>query len=115
MNDLVSVGGVCFVAVEPDAKGGADTQAHTDPHGPTRTDAEGKVPGDAAGGKRKYRPRGERSRKEQQRAASRHYYREYRVEILKKQQRHRQEHKEEVREYYRKYYAHYRQRRKEMR
>lgn len=94
MNDLVSVGGICFVAVEPEA--------------------ESPVLSEAAGGKRKNRPRGERSRKEQQRAASRHYYREHRAEISMKQKLYRQEHKEEVREYYRKYYAHYRLRKKEM-
>lgn len=93
MNDLVSVGGICFVAVEPEKN--ANTRMNTDPHGPTRTDAEGKVPGGAAGGKRKYRPRGERSRKEQQRAASRSY---------------RLRHPEQCREYQRLY----RQRRKEM-
>lgn len=94
----MTVGGVCFVAVEPE-KGNANTQTDPDPptqssgvastneHRLTRTSAETKVAGrdaEAAGGKRKYRARGERSRKEQQRAASRNYrlrhleyYREY--------------------------------------
>ena len=104
MNDLVSVGGICFVAVEPE-KGNANTRMNTDPHGPAQTEAESPVLSEAAGGKRKNRPRGERSRKEQQRAASRHYYREHKEYYRAKQAAYRQEHREELREYHRKYYA----------
>jgi len=93
MSELVSVGGVCFVAVEP------KTRTHTENTEKTektesaesevetrevRTDAGTEVLDGTSGGKRKYRAQGERTRKEQQRAASRNYrlrhleyYREY--------------------------------------
>ena len=38
MNDLVSVGGICFVAAEPEKN--ANTRMNPDPHGPAQTEAE---------------------------------------------------------------------------
>lgn len=85
MSDLVSVGGVCFVAVEPEtrnANNGANVTYEANE--PERAQYAETRESQNAGGKRKYRARGERSRREQQRAASRNYrlrhleyYREY--------------------------------------
>ena len=73
MTELVSVGGICFVAVPPENANQSD-----------KSDiAESQVtvlPSVTA--KRKYRPRGERTRKEQQREASRRYYWSHRSEKL---------------------------------
>ncbi len=66
--------------------------------------------------KKKYRPRGSRTRKEQQAAAARSYYRRHRLEILASRKARREQclkngrayraaHAEEVRQYQRSYYA----------
>ena len=98
MNDLISVGGVCFVAVSS-AANMSDQSDRSD-----KSDiAESPAPDESAEGKRKYRPRGERSRKEQQRAASRKYYWEHRAEIAEKQKRYRADkaHRREIQRRYR--------------
>ena len=101
MNDLISVGGVCFVAVEPekgtanlDGRDGQDglERIGTDPASPEGyAVASGEEADEAEQDhrpKRKYRPRGERTRQEQWRDAARRY---------------RLEHRDKVREYQRKY------------
>ncbi len=60
-NDLVSASGICFVASQP-----------TEPPIPVSRPPK------------KYRPRGERTRQQQLRDASRNYYRIHRLEILAK-------------------------------
>lgn len=104
MTDLVSVGGICFVA-------GTPVQPETEKTGETAV--------------RKNRPRGERSRKEQRKAAWAKYYAEHRAEHLAKQiarhradpeknnsrlRKYRAEHPEEVKAYHRAYYAAHRDR-----
>ena len=94
MTELVTVGGVCFVAVEPE-KVNANPIGPIRPIGPIGKSAEtGAETREAGNGKRKYRPRGERSRKEQQRAAARsyrlrhlEYYRQYQKEYRMKHQK----------------------------
>ncbi len=69
MNDLVSISGICFVSC------------------PSKTEPPAK---------RHYRPRGERTRKEQQREAQARYYRSHRTEILKSAAAYYSRHKTEI-------------------
>jgi len=105
MNDLVSVGGICFVAGPPE-KVNADPIGPIRPIGPIGKNAESQVPARASGtGKRKYRKRGERTRQEQQKEASRRYYLEHRNERLAKAKTWRMANMEKFRDTQRKYRA----------
>ena len=100
MTELVSVGGICFVAGMPENAESANSI------GPIGKNAESQVPEQTSGpGKRKYRPRGERTRKEQQREAWQRYYREHKTERLAKAKAWRQANLKKSREYQRKYRA----------
>ena len=117
MNRLVSVGGLCFVAGTPEnAANLSDRSDRSD--GSDIAGTEGAVLASGTG-KRKYRPRGERSRKEQRREAWRRYYREHKTEHLAKvkawrlanlkktsayQRKYRAAHREEIARYNRDYY-----------
>lgn len=100
MTELVSVGGVCFVAGTPEkarARTGTDLTDITDFTDGAGTELAGRedraldVPARVSGvGKRKYRPRGERTRKEQQRAASRRYRLEHHAEVREYQRQYRE-------------------------
>ena len=105
MNELVSVGGICFVAGTPESAESANPRTYTDGYGLERigtenAEAEAVAQSSDArramedkdhreeGASRKYRKRGERTRQEQWRDAARRY---------------RLEHRDKVREYQRKY------------
>lgn len=101
MNDLVSVGGICFVAGTPESAESANSIGPMRPIGPigeTRKTKDGEHPA-----KRKYRPRGERTRQEQQKEASRRYYLEHRNERLAKAKTWRLANMEKFRDTQRKY------------
>jgi len=134
MNELVSVGGICFVAGTPESAESANLRTNTDGYGRERIGTDPASPegyavasGEEADGaarasgtgKRKYRPRGSRTRKEQQKEASRRYYLEHRNERLAKaktwrlanmekfrdtQRKYRETHKEEIARNSREYY-----------
>ena len=120
MNELVSVGGVVFVAGTPEIAESANSIGPIRPIGPIGKSAESQVPARPSGtGKRKYRPRGERTRKEQQKEAWQRYYREHKTERLAKakawrmanmekfrdtQRKYRETHKEEIARNSREYY-----------
>ena len=94
MNELVSVGGICFVAGTPEIAESANLRTYTDGNGRERIGTENAEVETAArdhreeGANRKYRNRGERTRQEQWRDAAKRY---------------RLEHRDKVREYQRKY------------
>ena len=122
MNELVSVGGVCFVAGTPESAESANLRTYTDVNGLERIgteNAEAEAMARDHRPKRKYRPRGERTRKEQQKEASRRYYLEHRNERLAKaktwrlanmekfrdtQRKYRETHKEDIARNSREYY-----------
>lgn len=104
MNDLVSVGGICFVARTPENAESANSIGPIRPIGPIGKSAEtGAETREAGTGKRKYRPRGERTRKEQQKEAWQRYYREHKTERLAKAKAWRLANMEKLRDTQRKY------------
>lgn len=114
MNELVTVGGVCFVAVEPE-KVNANNEANGayGANGPERAqqaetrdereNAGTEVTGEAANGKRKYRARGERTRKEQRHAAWVKWYAKHKAERIAKSKEQRMSDPERYRAYQRKW------------
>ena len=106
MADLVSVGGICFVA-------GTETANSIGPIRPIGLigkNAESQVPARTSGtGRRKYRPRGERTRKEQRREAWQRYYLEHKTERLAKAKAWRLANLKKFSEYQRKYRATHRE------
>ena len=117
MNELVSVGGVVFVAGTPENAESANSigpMRPIRPIGEMRKTKDGEHPP-----KRKYRKRGERTRQEQRREAWRRYYREHKTEHLAKvkawrlanlkklseyQRKYREIHQKEIARYSREYY-----------